>query len=119
MATGAPSLDKPEGMTGFLGWIERSGNKLPDPVFLFFYLIIALVIISVIASLTGVSALHPTSIDETTGGPLRIDAVSLLAAENIQKLWVEMPKTFICPCTAAITSRTVEKPTASAPMVFR
>ena len=26
---------------GFLGWVERTGNKLPDPVFIFFYLIIA------------------------------------------------------------------------------
>ena len=27
--------DAQQGMGGFLGWIERSGNKLPDPVFLF------------------------------------------------------------------------------------
>ncbi len=94
MASAAPDTAKPEGMTGFLGWIERSGNKLPDPVFLFFYLIIALVVISIIASFSGVSALHPTSIDEGTGAPLQIEAVSLLAAENIQRLWVEMPKTF-------------------------
>ncbi|MEP3421757.1 MAG: AbgT family transporter [Erythrobacter sp.] len=94
MASAASDTPKPEGMTGFLGWIERSGNKLPDPVFLFFYLIIALIAISVIAALSGVSALHPTSIDEATGAPLQIDAVSLLAADNIQRLWVEMPKTF-------------------------
>ncbi len=81
-------------MTGFLGWIERNGNKLPDPVFLFFYLIIALVIISIISAALGVSALHPTSIDENTGGALKIEAVSLFAADNIQRLWVEMPKTF-------------------------
>ncbi len=80
--------------SGILGWIERSGNKLPDPVFIFFYLIIALVIISVISAMTGVSALHPTQIDESTGGALRIEAVSLLSAENIQRLWVDMPKTF-------------------------
>ncbi|MEP5938342.1 MAG: AbgT family transporter [Erythrobacter sp.] len=80
--------------SGILGWIERSGNKLPDPVFIFFYLIIALVIISIISALSGVSALHPTEIDETTGAALRIEAVSLLSPENIQRLWVEMPKTF-------------------------
>ncbi|MXO90925.1 AbgT family transporter [Pontixanthobacter aquaemixtae] len=83
-----------ETQQGILGWVERTGNKLPDPVFLFFYLIIALVAISVVASLLGVSALHPTETDEATGGALRIEAVSLLAAENIQRLWVEMPKTF-------------------------
>ncbi|MBX7541164.1 AbgT family transporter [Qipengyuania sphaerica] len=80
--------------TGILGWVERTGNKLPDPVFIFFYLIIALVIISIIAAMTGVSALHPTAIDEETGSALLIEAVSLLSPDNIQRLWVEMPKTF-------------------------
>jgi len=94
MASAASDAPKSDGMTGFLGWVERSGNRLPDPVFLFFYLIIALVAISVVAALSGVSALHPTSIDEVTGTPLQIDAVSLLSADNIQRLWVEMPKTF-------------------------
>nr|WP_137676550.1 AbgT family transporter [Parerythrobacter lutipelagi] len=82
------------GQKGILGWVERTGNKLPDPVFIFFYLIIALVVVSIIAALTGVSALHPTEIDEATGGALQIDAVSLLSPENIQRLWVEMPATF-------------------------
>lgn len=79
---------------GILGWVERTGNRLPDPVFIFFYLIIALVIISIISAMAGVSAFHPTETDEATGGALRIEAVSLLAADNIQRLWVEMPKTF-------------------------
>ena len=35
---------------GFLGWVEKTGNRLPDPVFLFFYLIIALMVISQIAA---------------------------------------------------------------------
>ncbi|MEP2735843.1 MAG: AbgT family transporter [Erythrobacter sp.] len=79
---------------GILGWVERTGNKLPDPVFIFFYLIIALVAVSVIAALSGVSALHPTELDEATGTALSIEAVSLLSPDNIQRLWVEMPKTF-------------------------
>jgi aminobenzoyl-glutamate transport protein len=88
------SAAAPSEMKGILGWIERTGNKLPDPVFLFFYLIIALIVISIIAAMAGVSALHPTQLDEATGNQLKIEAVSLLAADNIQKLWVEMPKTF-------------------------
>ena len=80
--------------TGILGWVERTGNRLPDPVFIFFYLIIALVLVSIIASLTGLSAQHPTALDEATGGALVIEAVSLLSPENIQRLWVEMPTTF-------------------------
>ncbi|QZD96079.1 AbgT family transporter [Qipengyuania gelatinilytica] len=90
----AEASTAPDAQTGILGWVERTGNKLPDPVFIFFYLIIALVIVSVIAAMTGVSAFHPTALDESTGAALRIDAVSLLSPENIQRLWVEMPKTF-------------------------
>ena len=39
--------------TGILDWVERTGNKLPDPVFIFFYLIIALVVVSIVAALSG------------------------------------------------------------------
>ncbi len=89
---------------GLLGWVERTGNKLPDPVFLFAYFIIALVIISIICAMLGVNA---TLSDQVLGGMPDsqkarfgigddgvISAVSLLAADNIQRLWVEMPKTF-------------------------
>ena len=34
--------------SGILGWIERTGNKLPDPVFIFFYLIIALIAVPIL-----------------------------------------------------------------------
>jgi len=79
--------------TGFLGWVERTGNKLPDPVFIFLYLILALIAVSVIAALTGLTAQHPTRLD-ADGNALTIVSKSLLSAENIQKLWVDMPKTF-------------------------
>ncbi|MEZ5957681.1 MAG: AbgT family transporter [Hyphomonadaceae bacterium] len=78
---------------GFLGFVERAGNKLPDPVFIFFWLIGILIAFSVAASLLGYSAVHPTQLDEA-GERVVISAVSLLSAENIQRLWVEMPQTF-------------------------
>jgi len=78
---------------GFLGIVERAGNKLPDPVFLFFYLILILVVVSVACALLGVSALHPTQVNED-GSPLLVSAASLLSPANLQKLWVDMPKTF-------------------------
>jgi len=78
---------------GFLGWVERTGNKLPDPAFIFLYLIVALVFISVLTDMAGVSALHPTQKTDA-GSPIVIAAMSLLAPENIQRLWVEMPATF-------------------------
>lgn len=80
--------------TGIFGWIERTGNKLPDPVFLFFYLILFVVALSVVAELLGWSAAHPIEIDPDTGNKVVIAATSLLSADNIQKIWVEMPKTF-------------------------
>lgn len=89
---------------GFLGWVERTGNKLPDPVFLFVYFTIALIIISVIASLLNANAILSDEI--LSGMPQSqkdrfgikedgvINAFSLLSAENIQLLWTQMPKTF-------------------------
>ncbi|MEM6267093.1 MAG: AbgT family transporter, partial [Pseudomonadota bacterium] len=94
MATAAAADSTPQGMGGILGWIEKSGNKLPDPVFLFFWLILLLVAVSVAASLAGLSAAHPTEIDPDTGTNRIITAVSLLSPENIARLWVEMPTTF-------------------------
>ncbi|MEM9375130.1 MAG: AbgT family transporter [Pseudomonadota bacterium] len=89
---------------GFLGWVEKTGNKLPDPVFLFVYFILALVLISVVCAVLGVNA--TLNDDVLSGMPENqkdrfgigsdgvISAISLLAAENIKRLWVEMPKTF-------------------------
>ena len=82
------------GQKGILGWIERTGNKLPDPVFIFFYLILGLVAVSVVAALAGYSAPHPTQKIEGTDDPVIITATSLLSADNIQRLWVDMPTTF-------------------------
>jgi len=78
---------------GFLAWVERTGNRLPDPVFLFLYMIGALILASIIAAAAGLSAVHPTAVDPL-GGPLLVEAQSLFSAENIRKLWVEMPRTF-------------------------
>ncbi|GGA07276.1 membrane protein [Blastomonas marina] len=94
MADAATATPDAPDQTGFLGWVERTGNRLPDPVFIFFYLIIALVVVSVACALLGVSAVHPTEVDDATGSNAVIAAVSLLSAENIQRLWVEMPATF-------------------------
>lgn len=78
---------------GFLGWVERAGNALPDPVFLFFWLIGVVVVISVIAAATGLGVDHPV-LTNADGTPVRISAISMFAAENIQRLLVDMPQTF-------------------------
>lgn len=79
--------------SGFLLWVERTGNRLPDPVFIFFYLMLALVAISVLCDLFNVSALHPTQL--AADGTAKVEhVVSLLSAQNIQRFWVDMPQTF-------------------------
>lgn len=89
---------------GVLAWIERSGNALPDPVFLFIYLILAVIIISALAAAFGVSE---TLSDQILSGMPDsqkarfgigsdgiVMAQSMLSASNLQRIFVEMPKTF-------------------------
>ena len=84
---------QPSSTQGLLNWIERSGNRLPDPVFIFIWCIAVVVSISVIASFFGISALHPTILNDA-GNPLMIRAESLLSSDNIRRLLVDMPATF-------------------------
>ncbi|MEO1015513.1 MAG: AbgT family transporter [Pseudomonadota bacterium] len=89
---------------GVLGWVERTGNRLPDPVFIFFYLIIALMVVSVLAAWAGASALLDDQVlagmSEANKARFKISeegvipAISLLSPDNIQQLWVKMPETF-------------------------
>lgn len=79
---------------GILALVERVGNRLPDPVFLFLWLIGGLIVISLLTSWAGWGVPHPTEIDEATGEAATVAAQSLLSAENIRRLWVEMPATF-------------------------
>lgn len=81
-ATGSPEARK-----GWLGAVERAGNVLPDPVFLFVYLVAFLLVASAVAARAGWSVEHPLT-HET------VLAKSLLSADNLKKLVVEAPKTF-------------------------
>lgn len=97
-------VGKAANQKGFLGWVERTGNKLPDPVFIFFYLIIALMIISVVVSWLGGNATLSEEVMSgmpdsqkarfSIGSDGIIPAISLFSAENVARLWTEMPKTF-------------------------
>ncbi|WP_333588133.1 AbgT family transporter, partial [Phenylobacterium sp.] len=71
---------------GFLGVVERVGNKLPDPVVIFVWMIAALFLGSMIAAAAGLSAINPA-----TGETL--NAVSLATSENLRQLFVDMPRT--------------------------
>ncbi len=54
------ALDK---STGVLGWIERFGNKLPHPFWIFIWICILIVAFSGIAALLNVSAVDPSTGD--------------------------------------------------------
>ncbi|MGK0480758.1 MAG: aminobenzoyl-glutamate transport protein [Planctomycetota bacterium] len=71
----------------FLDRIEKAGNRLPDPVTLFLIFIGVVMIASAIAASLDVSAVHP-------GTGERIVALNLFSGEMIQRLLVELPKTF-------------------------
>ena len=67
--------------SGLLAWIERSGNKLPDPVFIFVWCIIAIIAASIGASFFGVSAFHPTAMD-ISGNPITVSYTHLTLPTN-------------------------------------
>lgn len=72
--------------SGVLGMIEKVGNRLPDPVVIFVWMIVALFVGSMIAAGLGASAVNPATGETLT-------AVSLATSENLQRLFVDMPRT--------------------------
>ena len=70
----------------FLSAVERIGNRLPDPVFLFLWLIAGLVALSMVGAGLGWQAVNPVT-DEV------MKAKSLISPENLEKLFLGMPKT--------------------------
>jgi aminobenzoyl-glutamate transport protein len=78
---------------GVLAWIERTGNALPDPVFLFLWLIAILMVVSAVLAGLGLGVDHPTQL-AVDGSPARVTATSLFSADNLRRLLVEMPTTF-------------------------
>jgi aminobenzoyl-glutamate transport protein len=66
--------------------VERAGNRLPDPVLIFLWLILAVVVLSVVGAAAGWEAVNPVNQQP-------ISAVSLLSSGNLERLLVEMPRT--------------------------
>ncbi len=71
----------------FLNWIERVGNRLPEPLTLFVWLAAAAIIISFIGSISGVSAIHPL-----TGE--KVQVVNLMSKTGIQKMLMNAVSNF-------------------------
>jgi aminobenzoyl-glutamate transport protein len=91
---------RPDRQRGFLGFVERAGNLLPDPTIIFVYLILALMLLSALGATLGWSASLPYSGEKApqfadlADGVLTYRASSLFSEENIARLFTEMPKTF-------------------------
>ncbi|RDY26328.1 AbgT family transporter [Romboutsia weinsteinii] len=64
-------------LDSILNWVEKVGNKLPDPVTIFIILSVVVFILSAIISSQNVSAIHPST-GET------IQSINLLSKEQIQ-----------------------------------
>lgn len=84
---------------GFLAFVERVGNKLPEPAMIFVWLILFLMLLSALGASLGWSAsLNYTGKEapqwgELEDGVLTYRATSLFAEDNIARLLTEMPKT--------------------------
>ena len=76
-----------KGMARFLNAIERIGNKLPDPFFLFIYLALFVMVLSWIVYSMGVTVVHPG-----TGEELPIK--SLISGEGLQYILGSMLTNF-------------------------
>ena len=73
---------------GFLGWIEKIGNKLPDPFWLFVILSGVVAVSSWLASRAGLSAVDPSS-----GEEIRVE--NLLTGENLSRMVSDAVENFI------------------------
>ena len=72
---------------GLLRWIEVMGNKLPHPFWLFVWIIGFIIVISFVASLTGLSAVDP-------GTGAVVKPVNLISGEGLRRFVQEMVTNF-------------------------
>ena len=100
MSDAAPTLSPDnKRQKGFLGFVEKVGNFLPDPIMIFVWLIGFLMVLSAIGSSLGWSAslAYPgeTAPQYSTlkDGVLTYSAESLFSEANISRLLTEMPRT--------------------------
>jgi len=74
-------------MERFLIWIEKTGNRLPHPFWIFVYLGVFVLVGSLVCGLLGVSVSHPVS-QET------ITAQNLVSQHGLQRFVLEMVTNF-------------------------
>jgi len=75
------------GSSGVIRWIEKLGNKLPHPFWIFVWICIFIVVLSGITSFLGVSATDPST------GEV-VEAQNLLSGEGLRRFVQEMVTNF-------------------------
>lgn len=76
-----------QALRGFLDFVEKGGNKLPDPWTLFLFMAAGVLALSGLLSGIGVEVVNPS--DQST-----IKVINLLNPEGIRKIFTEMTKNF-------------------------
>ncbi|RUT06748.1 aminobenzoyl-glutamate transporter [Dulcicalothrix desertica PCC 7102] len=71
-----------------LAFIEGLGNKLPDPLTLFFILSLFIIVVSAIAASVNLSVVHP-------GTGKTVAAVSLLTPNSVRRIFTQAVKNFV------------------------
>jgi p-aminobenzoyl-glutamate transporter AbgT len=66
------------GSGGILGWIEKMGNKLPHPFWIFLWICIFIVLLSGITAFLGVSAVDP-------GTGRLVQAQNLISGDGLRR----------------------------------
>ncbi len=74
-------------LSRFLNLIELAGNRLPDPLVLYFGLALLIPVLSWLISFIGWSRVHPVT-GET------VNLINLMTADQIQRMFVEAEKNF-------------------------
>jgi aminobenzoyl-glutamate transport protein len=100
MSDAAPNASpESQRQKGFLGFVEKVGNFLPDPIMIFVWLIGFLMILSAIGSALGWSASlaypgeNAPQYSTLKDGVVTYTAESLFSEANISRLLTEMPRT--------------------------
>ncbi|KXG76525.1 p-aminobenzoyl-glutamate transport protein [Fervidicola ferrireducens] len=74
-------------MDGFLNFVERAGNRLPDPATLFFLLCLIIILLSHLAAVAGWQAVNPATNEV-------VKAVSLMTRDGVVKIMTQMVNNF-------------------------
>ncbi len=82
------SKEKKKFIDRFLDWIERTGNKLPDPAMLFFFLMVIVWVFSAVLSPIDFGKFHPR-----TGEELLVN--NLLTGESLAEFLATMVTVFV------------------------